>query len=82
MAETYTQARIRVRARGALVTREALLNLEDDLLRRHKLASGNSNLRSAINADIREIRRVLDELDRTIEEQGWETDEPLRSLEA
>lgn len=70
MDTRYTQARIRVRERGALVTLVALERYEEFLLDALGFAS-DPTTRARLNAEVREVRRVVAEAERTIEEHGW-----------
>jgi hypothetical protein len=69
-ADGYSQARIRLREGGAFATKGALIRYEDFLLDALTLIS-EPGTRKKFNAEVRETRRVLDELDRTMEEHGW-----------
>jgi hypothetical protein len=71
----YTQARIRVSRRGALVL-EAALNAYEAFLRDARdIVGASPEAKRMVNADIKELRRLQDETERTITEQGWDTDD-------
>lgn len=79
-AEAYTQARIRVARGGALVTQAALHAYEAFLMNARDVVGTSSDARRLINSDLKELRRVIEETERTIEQQGWDTDDDQLQL--
>lgn len=78
MADTpaeYTQARVRVNESGALEVQDALLAWEAHLtgVRKLMMDEGFTDTIAPLNRRIGSVRRVLEELTRTIDEQGWGT---------
>ena len=82
MAETYTQARIRVNQEGASEVIEALFRYEAWLLDIRD-ALTNKDDRKTMNRRLSAVRRVQAEVERVLEEQGWSQEdqdgEPQRS---
>jgi hypothetical protein len=72
----YTQARIRVRREGALKLRILLSDEETALAlaRREAIRYHQLDTQRQLDWDLENVRRMVDEVERTIEEQGW--DEP------
>jgi len=73
----YTQARIRVNKEGALEMRVALERYDEFLRDAREISIA---ARPNANRKLTAVRRVIAELERTIEEHGWGADdEPERS---
>lgn len=72
-ADAYTQARIRINEAGAHELEDALLAWEQYLLgvRKLMLDEGFTDTIAQLNRRLGSVRRVQEELTRTIGEQGW-----------
>jgi hypothetical protein len=71
----YTQARIRVSQRGALVLEAALTAYEVFLLDARDIVGASSEAKRLVNANLKELRRLQEETERTITEHGWDMDD-------
>lgn len=71
MATDFTQARIRVNKDGGLEALEAIYQREAFLLDARDAVGTNKEARLAINKRLVSLRRVMSEIERTVNEQGW-----------
>lgn len=66
----FTQARVRLNQDGAQLVWRLILAEETRLLTARR--QGGENERVVYQNDLKSIRRVKDELERTLVEQGWD----------
>ena len=83
MAAEFSQARIRVNREGGEETLTALYRHEEFLLDARDAVGLSKEARKPLNRRLVALRRVIEETERTMREQGWsqETndDEPQQS---
>jgi len=70
----YTNARIRVDEQGIFEVLEAMEAHEDFLLGARLAVRGSPDATTKLNKRIGRVRKILKEVTRTIEEQGWSPD--------